>query len=154
MDENNSIAGDATPEKLTAVAGTDCGAELSGVQDILDRIMSSGDDKTKKQIFNRVICQLAGALPDLPPEALAKEPKPISVGTRNLFDASDKLREAAYLAEFIQSISLIVPHDEAVLLQPGQLTGFYYAMQNTIDRIKEAEVLIDAARTQPEALPA
>lgn len=127
--------------------------ELSAVQAILGRMMSNGDDRTKKLIFNRVVCQMAEALPDMPPDVFANKAVPIPASTRNLLDAADKLREAAYMAEFIQSISLNVPHDGAVTLQPGQLSGFYFAMKNTIDRIKEAEALIDMARNQPEALP-
>jgi hypothetical protein len=128
--------------------------ELTAVQAILGLMMSSGDDRTKKLIFNRVICQMAEALPDIPPDVFVNKAEPVPASTRNLLDAADKLREAAYMAEFIQSISLNVPHDGVVILQPGQLSGFYFAMKNTIDRIKEAEVLIDTARSQPEALPA
>lgn len=129
-------------------------AELSDLQARLDRMMSGGDDRTKRLIFNRVVCQMAEALPDLPPAALAKEDKSAPVGASELLDAVDKLHEAAYLAEFIQAISLNVPHDGALLMQPGQVTGFYYAISDTIDRIKEAERLIDMVRKQPEALPA
>lgn len=68
--------------------------------------------------------------------------------------AVDKLNEAAYLAEFIQSISLNVPSDGALELQPAQLTGFYFAMQNTIDRIREAASLISAARARQAVNPA
>lgn len=68
----------------------------------------------------------------------------------NLNDAAGKLREAAALAEFIQSISLNLPPDKELVLQPLQLTGFYYAMQDTIDRIIEAEGLIKTAQEQPE----
>lgn len=142
MTENDSTAGSAIPE------------EFADVQSQLERMMGSADDKTKRLIFNRLIRQLAEVLPEPPPESFAKEPKPISSINRNLLDATDKLHEAACLAEFIQSISLNVPHNGGILLQPGQVTGFYYAMGSTIDRIKEAEVLITAARKQPEALPA
>lgn len=141
MAKNDSTAGSAIPE------------ELAGVQSQLAQMMGSGNDKTKRLIFNRVVCQLAEVLPELPPETFAIEPKPISASDQNLLDASDKLREAACMAEFIQSISLNVPHDGTILLQPGQVTGFYYAMENTIDRIKEAEVLIDTAMKQPVPLP-
>jgi len=128
--------------------------ELSEVQAILDRIMSGGDDRTKKMIFNRVISQMAEALPEYQPEAPKEKGEPEFAGAQNLRDALDKLREAAYVAEFVQSISLNVPHDGTVTLQPGQLAGFYLAMNDTIDRIKSAEVLIDAAMKQPEAHPA
>ena len=154
MANTNSTLSSTTPEELAAVPVANHDAELSDVQARLNQMMSSGDDRAKKLIFNRVVCQLAEALPDVPPEAPAKEAEPMSPSTRNLFDAADKLREAAYLAEFIQSISLNVPPDGEILLQPGQVTGFYYAMKNTIDRIKEAETLIDTAMKQPEALPA
>ncbi|MDO9011949.1 MAG: hypothetical protein Q7U78_09115 [Gallionella sp.] len=141
----------AIPEELAAATVADHDMELSGVQATLDRILSSGDDRTKKLIFNRVVCRMADALPEAPSERL-KEAEPAS--HQSLRDATDKLSEAVYLAEFIQSISLNVPHDGSIILQPGQLTGFYYAMQNTIDRIKEAEVLIDTAMKQPDALAA
>ena len=80
------------------------------------------------------------------------DPRPANA--KNLRDACDELREAAGLAEFVQSISLNVSSDGSVTLQPGRLFGFYIAMQDTIDRIKAAELLIDEARKQPEALPA
>ncbi len=115
------------PEKFAVVLALDDKAELPDVQ---------------------------AALPDSPPKEFANKAEPVSICTRSLIGASDKLREAAYLAEFIQSISLIVSSDKAILLQPGQVTGFYYAMSDTIDRIKAAETLIDTARKQPEALPA
>jgi hypothetical protein len=131
--------------------------ELAGVQthlEQLEQIMGSADDGAKKRIFNQVICRMAEALPEVSPEKYAmKEPEPIPAHTKNLMAAADKLREAAYLAEFIQSISLNA-NGGGLLLQPGQVTGFYYAMENTIDRIKEAEALIDAARKEPEAQPA
>lgn len=142
MTENNSTAGSAIPEELT------------GVQSQLERMMGSADDKTKKLIFNRLICQLSEVLPEPPPGSFAKEPEPISASARNLIDATERLNEAACMAEFIQSISLNVPHGGELLLQPGQVTGFYFVMQNTIDLINEAEGLIEAARKQPEALPA
>ena len=143
MTENNSTVGSTIPE------------ELADVQAVLTRMMSSGDGRTKKLIFNRVLCQMAEALPEAElPSMKEPEPTPACARTKNLMDAADKLREAAFLAEFIQSISLNVPHGGGILLQPGQVTGFYYAMQNTIDRITEAEAFIDAARKEPEALPA
>jgi len=152
MAENDSTA---TPEEHASGAVADHDMQLTDVQAALDRMMSSGDDKSKTRIFNQVICRMAEALPEVPPEKYAmKEPEPIPAHTKSLMAAADKLREAAYLAEFIQSISLNVPHGGELLLQPGQVTGFYYAMENTIDRIKEAEALIDEARKQPEALAA
>ena len=99
MVENDSTA---TPEELAAVTVADHDMQLSDVQAVLDRMMSSGDDRTKKLIFNQVICRMAEALPDLPPDAFAKKAEPIPASTRNLLDAADKLREAASLAEFIQ----------------------------------------------------
>lgn len=142
MTDSNDTASSAIPE------------ELAGVQSQLEQMMGSVDDKTKRLIFNRLVLQLAEVLPEPAPESFAKEPKPISAVDRNLIDATDKLHEAAYLAEFIQSISLNVPHNGGILLHPGQVTGFYYAMKNTIDRIKEADVLITAAREQPETVTA
>jgi hypothetical protein len=145
MAENDSTASNATHDE----------AELFEIQAQLDRVMSNKDDKTKKRIFNQVILKLTDALPDLPPETHTKVTDPAATNNHsNLLHAVDKLREAGCLAEFIQSISLNGPHDGSLHLQPAQLAGFCYAMQNTIDRIKEAETLIDAVRTQPEALPA
>jgi len=69
-----------------------------------------------------------------------------------LLEAVDKLDEAKALATFVQSISLNARAGEAVILQPAQLTGFYYVMKNAIDLIKEAEALIETVRKQPEAL--
>jgi len=74
--------------------------------------------------------------------------------TKSLIDAGDKLNEAAFMAKFIQSISLNAPNEGSIVLNPDQLTGFYFAMKNTIDRIKEAQVLIVEARKLAEALPA
>ena len=127
-------------------------AELADIQARLATLMANAqDDKSKKQIFNRIMVPLADSLPDVP---LVKEPAPLSASDRCLFDANDKLREAASVAEFVQSLSLNATPDGALILQPGQLTGFYFVMKNTIDRIREAEALVDQARKQPEALPA
>ncbi|GEM_PF-5814099 len=127
-------------------------AELADIQSRLATLMATAqDDKSKRQIFKQIIVPLADSLPEVP---LAKEPAPLSASAQCLFDANDKLREASAMASFVQSISLNVKHDDALLLQPEQLTGFYFVMQNTIDRIREADTLIDKARTQPEAQPA
>ena len=65
------------------------------------------------------------------------------------------MAQLEYTAEVKDELLLELPEEALELhLQPGQVTGFYYAMQNTIDRIKEAETLIDTARKQPELLPA
>ena len=69
----------------------------------------------------------------------------------NLLKAIDKLDEAKAVAHFVQSIGVNGRRDDSLTLQPSQLTGFYYVMQNAIDLIKEAEALIDTARAQPEA---
>lgn len=66
----------------------------------------------------------------------------------DLINATDKLDEAKALAHFIQSISLNVPSDGTITLQPVQLSGFYFAMQNMIDRINEANALIETAMKQ------
>lgn len=143
MTDSNSTASSAIPK------------ELAGVQSQLEQMMGGADDKTKRLIFNRLIRQMAEALPESPLETFAKEPEPIiSDSTRNLLAAADKLRGAAHLAEFVQSISLNGPPDGTILLQPGQVTGFYYAMEHVIDGILEADALIDKARAKPEALPA
>ena len=135
-------------------AGPEQRAELADIQARLATLMANAqDDKSKQRIFNQIVMPLTESLPDVPP-VKDKEPAPLSDCARCLLDANDKLREAAYLAEFIQSISLNVPRDGGITLQGGQLTGLYYAMKNTIDRIREAETLIDEARKQPEALPA
>lgn len=123
------------------------------VDELVEQIMSSGDDRTKRLIFNRVIRRMAEALPDSPTEEQLKTTAPTSVHDRNLLDAEDKLREAAFLAKFIQSISLNPPNGGSFTLDSDQLTGFYFSMKNTINRITEAEVLIGKARKQPEALP-
>jgi hypothetical protein len=71
---------------------------------------------------------------------------------RALLEANDKLTEAKALASFVQSISLNGTATDGLLLQPAQLTGFYYVLENMIDRIKEAEDFINAARKQPEVV--
>ena len=131
----------ANPENAT---------ELANILDRLKLMMNEADDKSKSQIFNRAISQIAGALPKLPQEGFAKKDIPEPANDRSLRDASDQLREAAGLAEFVQSISLNVSRDGSVTLQPGQLFGFYLAMQDTIGRIQKAEALINEARKQPE----
>jgi hypothetical protein len=136
------------------IANQESATELSNILDKLKLMMSGADDKNKSQIFNRVISQIAGALPELPQEGFAKKAIPEPTNDRNLRDASDQLREAAGLAEFVQSISLNVSHDGSVILQPGQLFGFYIAMQDTITRIQKAEKLIDEARKEPEVMHA
>lgn len=151
MTENHSTAGSVIPEELGG-AQTQM-EQVKSQLDQLDQMMGGADDKTKRQIFNSIICHLAEALPE-PDSFTIKEPKPMSASTRNLIDAGDKLREAACLAEFVQSISLNAPYDGEVTLQPAQLTGFYFVMKQAIDRIQEAETLIDKARAEPEALPA
>ncbi len=154
MAENDSTLSRSTIEEVVAIPMAEHDAELTDVQSRLDRLMSSGDDQTKRLIFSRVIRQMSEALPNLPPVVATKQNETASASARKLLDAADILREATFLAEFIQSISLNVSQGCALTLQPGQLTGFYYAMESTIDRIKEAEKLIDAAREQPEALRA
>lgn len=127
--------------------------KLEDVLSVLDQKMKSGDDQAKRRIFNKVICRLSEALPDSPIEEQLKTTAPTPAHVVNLIDAGDKLREAAFLAKFIQSISLNSPNGGSFTLNPDQLTGFYFAMKNTIDRIMEADVLIDMARKQPEAVP-
>lgn len=149
MTENHSTAGSAIPEELGGVQ-----TQVEQVKSHLDQMMGGADDKTKRQIFNSIICHLAEVLPESDSFTI-KEPKPMSASTRNLLDAGEKLREAACLAEFVQSISLNAPHDGEVTLQPAQLTGFYFVMKQAIDRIQEAGTLIDKARkAEPEAVAA
>lgn len=140
MAENDSTAGSAIPE------------ELAGVQSQLEQMMGSADDRTKRLIFNQLICKLTEVLPEPSPEFCVKEPVPMSASARNLLDVTDKLREASFLAEFIQSISLNTPKDGEINLHPGQTTGFYYAMRHVITGIREADELIGKARAKPEAL--
>ncbi|HEY4698689.1 MAG TPA: hypothetical protein VIH29_11900 [Gallionella sp.] len=128
---------------LTAPEQTD---ELADIQSRLATLMANAqDDKSKRQIFHRIIVPLTDLLPDVPP---AKEPSPLSDSARCLLDANDKLHEASAMASFIQSISLNTHPNDSLLLQPGQLAGFYFVMKNMIDRIREADALIDSARKQ------
>ena len=123
-------------------------AELADIQTRLAALMANAqNDKSKKQIFNQILVPLAESLPDVP---LAKEPEPLSASARCLFDANDKLSEAAAMASFVQSIS----QGGEISLQSEPATGLYFVMRNTIARIREAGDLIDKARTQPEAQPA
>jgi hypothetical protein len=70
--------------------------------------------------------------------------------TRNkpldLIDAIDILSEARSLSEFVQSIAINAPSNESVTLSAQQLSGFGYAMQDVIDRVKEAEEIVDGLR--------
>ncbi|MDO8413572.1 MAG: hypothetical protein Q7S51_07275 [Gallionellaceae bacterium] len=135
-------------------AGPEQRAELADIQARLATLMANAqDDKSKQRIFNQIVVPLTESLPDIPP-VKDKYPAPLSDSARCLFDANDKLREASAMALFVQSISLNGPSDGTITLQSEQVTGFYFVMKNTIDRIREAETLIDEARTQPEALPA
>lgn len=71
----------------------------------------------------------------------------------HLLEAVEKLDKAVALTEFVQSISLNGRPEASLVLQPAQLTGFYYVMQNAIDLIKEAGALIETTRHPPEVLP-
>lgn len=71
----------------------------------------------------------------------------------DLICAGDKLSEARTLVCFMQTVTLVVRPDQAVLLQPSQLTGLYFVMQNAIERIKEAEDLIASNMKKAEVLP-
>lgn len=71
-----------------------------------------------------------------------------SIGTKatssagTLLDVADILAEARALAAFVQSIAVNVGHKNSILLNPDQLDGMSYAMQDIIDRIKCAESAI------------
>ncbi len=121
-------------------------AELNDIRGRLAEMMGNGDEKTKRLIFNQVICGMTVLLPE--PELssvvpLKQAPSTVTLNWSDWSDADTKLSEASYLAEFIQSISLNVRAGECVTLQPGQLTGFYFAMQSAMDRIAEARALLD-----------
>ena len=155
MAENDFTTGGTASKQLAATTSEVIDDDaLTSVQASLDRMMNNGDDQKKTLIFNQVIQLMTKYLPDSPPKARTNTGKYPPAYVRNLCDASDKLSEAAYLAEFIQSISLNVPRDGTITLQPGQLAGFYHAMSNTIDRIREAGVLIDTAMAQRDVMPA
>jgi len=66
-----------------------------------------------------------------------------------LIDAIDSLSEARCLAYFIQGTAINAPCKQSVTLTAQQLSGFGYAIQGVIDRVKDAEEIIEgmAAKT-------
>ena len=62
--------------------------------------------------------------------------------TRALINAVDLLSEAQSLAGFVQSIAINAPCKQSIQLSAQQLSGFGYAMQDMIDRVKEAAEII------------
>ena len=55
-----------------------------------------------------------------------------------LIKAQDLLMESGYIAEFVKDMSLNID----VSLKAGELSGFFFVMQDLIDRIKKAESLL------------
>lgn len=56
--------------------------------------------------------------------------------------ACDLIAQATHQAEFIQGITLAVEAGKELVLEPGQVTGLYFSLQDLIDRLKKAEVLM------------
>ncbi|PTR07119.1 hypothetical protein C8R32_10875 [Nitrosospira sp. Nsp5] len=54
-------------------------------------------------------------------------------------DARDLLEEASHIAKFIQGVSL----NHEIHLEPGEVTGFYFILQDLIGRIDKANLLLD-----------
>lgn len=59
----------------------------------------------------------------------------------NLVQMQDFLSEARFIAEFVQSITL-VSRGKGVVLDSGATSGLYYVMQDMLDRIKRSEELL------------
>ncbi len=66
----------------------------------------------------------------------------------NLVQAQDVLSEARFIAEFVQSITLVA-HGRGVNLDPSQTTGLYYVMQDMLDRVKRSEALLRDVNVSP-----
>jgi hypothetical protein len=60
--------------------------------------------------------------------------------------AQDLLNEATYIAEFLQTITLLKDKDEGLLLQGNQVYGLHYVMQDMIDRLQKADALLDGRK--------
>jgi hypothetical protein len=58
-------------------------------------------------------------------------------------DAADAIAEAIYIARFIQGMTVNLPPDHALTLQPSQLSGLYYTMQGMIERMEKTKALFD-----------
>lgn len=63
-----------------------------------------------------------------------------------LREACDLIAQATSQAEFIQSIALTAEADKELVLEPRQVTGLYYSLQDLVDRLRKAEILIDKLR--------
>ena len=66
--------------------------------------------------------------------------------THALINAVDLLSEAQSLARFVQGIAINAPCNESIQLSAQQLAGFGCAMEDMIDRVKEAAGIIDGLR--------
>lgn len=128
--------------------------ELADIQArIAQLIAGAQDDRSKRLVFQQIIMPLAELMPDVPLSDYPPKPAPISESERCLLEGNEKLRNASYFVEFVQSVT-VNPSGGTLTLEGRPLTGFFLVMQNAIDLMREAETLIDKARKQPEALPA
>lgn len=55
--------------------------------------------------------------------------------------------EAGHVAQFVKDMSL----NTDVNLEAGQLSGFFFVMQDLIDRINKAATLLDEHRAAPDS---
>jgi hypothetical protein len=60
--------------------------------------------------------------------------------------AHDLLNEAAYIAEFVQSITITKDIDDSLILSGHQLYGLHYVMQDMIDRLQKADALLSGRK--------
>jgi len=62
--------------------------------------------------------------------------------SRIFIEAQDMLMEAGHVAQFVKDMSLNVD----VNLEAGELSGFFFVMQDLINRIKKAERLLQECK--------
>jgi hypothetical protein len=60
--------------------------------------------------------------------------------------AHDLLNEAAYIAEFVQSITILKERDDSLILSGHQVYGLHYVMQDMIDRLQKADALLSGRK--------
>lgn len=53
-----------------------------------------------------------------------------------LIEAEDILEHAAYVAKFVQGITLRTDSNGEIEMHSGEVTGMYYVLEDLIDRIK------------------
>lgn len=64
----------------------------------------------------------------------------------SLVEACDILSHAAYIARFVQGITIRGKTDEGLNMGAGEVTGLYFVMDDLIDRIEKANEMILPSR--------